>query len=113
MQGTVYRLILETAPNRVDTGATYPLCSRSNTDACKPIQFASIQDAINYAAANNETPVSVSTEEEAWAIIEGTQPIHSESIIPIGGFSSELPWVAVAIGAVLILPRLLKKGVKA
>lgn len=106
MPGKTYRLILQTAPGRVDTGATYPLCSRSNTDACKPIQFATIQDAVNYANAHNEIPLQVSSVDEVWAIVEGRIPVNEANVL---GGDNTMIWIAAGIAAVFILPKLLKK----
>lgn len=110
MPGKVYRLILESAPGRIDTGASYPLCSRSNPDACKPIQFADVETAVNYAKANNEIPVRVNTADEAWAIMEGSQPIDEANIITGGLLDNPAVLVAGLIGILFVAPKLFKKG---
>lgn len=77
----IHRFILQTPDLsfstgfRYDTGADYPQCSISNTAACQPMQFGSVQDAINYALAHNEIPVSVQSSAEVWNIIAGNQPV--------------------------------------
>ena len=106
--GTIYRLILVTSPGRVDTGATYPGCSRSNTNQCRPIQFASVDDAVKYAKEHNETPVQVHDVEEVWGIVEGRIPISESAIL--GGIGLSPMILAAALGAALLLPKLLKKG---
>lgn len=113
MQGTVYRLILAFSPGRVDTGATYPMCSRSNPDACQPVQFQTVEDAIAYAKAHNEIPVRVADENEAWAIIDGSVPIHESNIMTGGGFFdnlSPMEIVAGLLGLVFVVPKLFKRG---
>lgn len=80
-QGTIYRLILKSPNGKYDTGATYPACTRSNPDGCQPMQFDTEKDAVEYALAHGETPVRVSSEEEAWRIVEGTQPVNVAAII--------------------------------
>lgn len=69
--GRPYRLVLVSAPGRIDSGATYPGCSRANPDACRPGQFPTIQAAWDYAAAHGETPLLVGSPDEAWDIAEG------------------------------------------
>jgi len=74
---TVYRLILETSPGRVDTGATYPGClprgTASDVALCDPQQFASTADAFAYAAAHNEIPVIVASAEAGYVIAEAEE----------------------------------------
>ena len=79
---TIYRLIIDMAPGRIDTGATYPGCSRDNQAACVPIQFSTMEEALAYAAANGETPVIVPDADTAWGMVEGTIPIPSPGISP-------------------------------
>lgn len=85
----VYRFILELTNETgtvYGTGASYPACSRSNPDGCEPIEFTSLQAAIDYAESQGEIPVMVDSEETAWRIIEGAQPI-TEDMLLTGGFS--------------------------
>ena len=93
-----------------DTGATYGGCSKANTAACDPQQFNTLQDAVNYAHAHNETPVRMSTEAEVWAVLDGQKPITDDMIVTDGGFSlagmSPLTLGVIALGAVVVLPRL-------
>jgi len=111
----VYRLILETEPGRVDTGATYEGCSQNNKDACQPVQFANVQDAINFARQRGEIPVHVPNAQVAWDIIEGRHSISENMIISEQGSGffgiGDNPFMmaALAIGAVVILPKLLGK----
>lgn len=102
----IYRLILETAPNRVDTGATYPGCSQANASACKPMQFVSINDAVQFAKDHGEIPVRVNSVSEAWAIVEGRKPIDEANIIT--GSGNTLLLVGAAVAAAVVLPKLLK-----
>ena len=110
----VYRLILETSPGRVDTGATYQGCTRANPDACQPVQFSSVQDAINFAHQRGEVPVKVPNEIVAWDIVDGRHAITDDMIItsPTDGIFSSLTanpmlLAGVAVAAIFILPKLL------
>jgi len=78
----IYRLIFETEPGRVDTGATYPGCSRDNTGPCIPVQFGTIEEAVDYARSHGEEPLIVPDVETAWGIVEGTIPKPSAGISP-------------------------------
>jgi len=73
----IYRLIMVTEPNRIDTGATYPGCSRDNPDACRPIQFKSVGEAISHAFKHDEIPVQVQSADQAWGIVSGQLPVPS------------------------------------
>ncbi len=53
-----YRLIIETSPGRVDTGATLPSCTREHPDLCDPRQFANTPDAFAYGEGRGEIPNS-------------------------------------------------------
>lgn len=97
--GKVYRLIIPTSPGRVDTGGTYPGCSLDNQPACRPYQFGSIQEAYDFAAANNEIPQLVGSADEAWDIVYGRKSA--------GGSSKT--WMIAGIAALFFLPKLLKK----
>lgn len=66
----IYRLIIETSPGRVDTGATLPGCSIDHPENCNPRQFSNTPDAFAYAASRNEIPVIVPSADEAWAIVD-------------------------------------------
>jgi len=110
----VYRLILDSpnVPGLVDTGATYPECSRENPEACIPLQ-ATLENALAYARENGEIPVKVYTEQQAWDIIEGKTAITDSMIIKEGdGFFSNISPMMIAAGlaAVFILPRFFKRG---
>jgi hypothetical protein len=105
----IYRLILESGPNRFDTGATYPGCSRATPTACKPVQFASMDDAIRFARDHGEIPVKVNSEAEAWDIVEGRKPVDEANVLAGGG---NLLLVGAAIAAAFILPKFLKGGKK-
>lgn len=106
----VFRLILETSPGRVDTGATYQGCSRQNADACQPAQFATVQDAIAFAKQRGEIPVKVPSADVAWMIVEGNYPISDSMIITDSGLPVD-PKTLLIVGAaaVVILPMLLKR----
>jgi hypothetical protein len=67
----IYRLIVETAPGRVDTGANYPGCSPENPNACDPRQFATLDDAYAYAEQRGEEPYVAGSVEEVWDIVAG------------------------------------------
>lgn len=95
----VTRFIMETAPGRVDTGANYPGCARDNQGACIPIQFSSMEDALQYAADHRENPVIVPDAETAWGMVEGTIPIPSAA-----GMSST---TMLGLGAAAVLGFLL------
>jgi hypothetical protein len=90
--GTVYRFILQTSPGRVDTGANYPACSRSNPSGCAPMGFASVEAAATYAYEHGEIPVLVSNVEEAWTVVAGG-PVNPSNIIakPEGMFAGMSP----------------------
>jgi len=123
-EGQVYRLILFTPrakgttdnPENIDypeggtwdTGASYPLCSRSNTDACRPIQFLKQQDAINFATSHGEIPVRVNNVDDVWAIIEGAKPIEDHMILSDVGMGG-LGMLAIGAAALFVLPKLFKK----
>lgn len=101
----IYRMVLQTSPGRVDTGATYPQCSPDNPAACQPQQFASVQDAIDYASANGETPVLVASAADAWDIAAGRRPIAPEMILAQPSILSSLMSnpIALGVGALLLL----------
>lgn len=103
----VYRLIMQTAPGRVDTGATYPGCAQNNTSLCQPVQFATLQNAVDYAKAHNEIPVAVSSADEAWRIAAGAQPINPNQIISTGPSLTMLLLLGAA--AFFIVPRFLRR----
>lgn len=104
-----YRLILTTAPGRIDTGATYAGCSSNNAASCDPKQFARVEDAVAYAEMRGEIPVMVTSAEQAFAIAEGREPINEDMIVDSGGgmfsnlFSNPLLVGGLAIVAVLFL----------
>jgi len=104
----VYRLIMQTAPGRVDTGASYPGCAQNNTALCQPAQFATLKAAVDYAAAHNEIPVSVSSADEAWRIIAGAQPISPQQIIKTG--PSTMTMLLLAAAAMFIVPKFLRRS---
>ena len=101
----IYRLILESGPNRFDTGATYEGCSRATPNNCKPMQFASLDDAISFARDHGEIPVKVNSEADAWDIVEGRKPVDESNVL---AGSSNLLLVGAAVAAAFILPKLLK-----
>src|SRR5262245_4320838 len=103
----VYRFILVTAPGRVDTGASYTGCAQNNTQACQPVQFATLQNAIDYAKAHNEIPVQVSSAEEAWRIVAGAQPINPNQILSTG--PSLTTMLVLGAAAFFLLPKILKR----
>lgn len=105
--GEIYRLIILSANGKYDTGATYPSCHISNPDGCKPVQFNSEQDAIDYALQNGEIPVRVNSVQEAWDIVEGKIAIQESSILGQGFDTMTL--LAIGAAAVFVLPMLLKK----
>lgn len=93
-----------------DTGATYPNCNQSNTAPCDPQQFAHVEDAIRYAKSKNEIPVRVANEMQVWSILNGQTPITDDMVISGGGlFDNPMMLAAVGIGALFVLPKLLKK----
>ena len=106
-QRVIYRLILATAPGRVDTGASYPGCAQNNTGACIPIQFSTIQDAIDYAKAHNEVPVQVASADEAWKIIAGAMPINPSQVLSTG--PSMMTMLLIGLAAIFLVPRFFKK----
>lgn len=69
-QYPIYRLIIETSPGRVDTGATLPGCDMQHETLCDPRQFARTLDAYNYAIGRGEIPVIVDSTDAAWAIVD-------------------------------------------
>jgi hypothetical protein len=110
----VFRLILEYSPGRVDTGATYGGCSQANAGACDPQQFANVQDAVNYAKSRGETPIRVTSEDEAWLVANGQKPITDSMVIRGDGSfslssltSDPMMLGVVALGAIFLLPKLL------
>lgn len=113
----IYRLILESNEpyHRFDTGATLPGCTASHAgDAggpCDGQQFDSLANAVAYANSRGEVPVIVHSTEEAMQILSGAIGINPEQIVDsssLGGM--DLTTIAaIGIGALLILPRLLKK----
>lgn len=84
----------------IDSGASYPGCSPDLGDAaglpgspCRPLSFTSLQEGESYAYAHGEIPVIVSTEAEAWAVVErGT----------LGGSSDEVSIGETAYGTAVI-----------
>jgi len=112
--GDVYRLILQSERDGridIDTGATYPGCSRSNPDGCKPMQFRgadALAQAIEYSYANGEIPVGVNNVDEVWAIVEGKMPIQESSILSGGMSTTTIGLIAASIAAFFFLPKLFK-----
>lgn len=103
----IYRFILNSAPNRYDTGANYPGCSQVNTAMCDPQQFTTLQQAVNYAQFRNETPYIVQSAAEVWGLIAGTIPINPSQVY---GASSGIPWGLIAVAAVALF--VVTKGMK-
>jgi len=125
MPGDIYRFILFTArplgsrenPDNIDypdggtydTGASYPGCRIGNPEACIPMQFSSIQEAVSYAVQHGEIPVVVYSAEEAWEIAEGRRDLPESQIIDpskplptlhaMGGFLGSISPAMLAIGA--------------
>lgn len=95
----VYRFFIETAPGRIDTGASYPACSRANPSGCNPVQFATIQDALDYAKSKGETLVKAASGDEAFDIIEGKQPLNTANIV--SSTSDMVPWGTLATVALI------------
>lgn len=87
----IYRLILETSPGRVDTGATLPQCSFDHPENCDPRQFACTKDAFDYAAARGETPVVVPTVDEVWSIVDAENRARSQQTQYTGPSQSPAP----------------------
>ncbi len=98
--GTLYRFILQSAPNTFDTGANYSGCSQVNSAGCDPQQFSSLSDAIAYANAHGETPYIVNSANEVWGIINGTIAIDP-SRVQSGSLSPML--IAGIVGLLLFL----------
>jgi len=99
---------MQTAPGRVDTGATYPGCAQNNTALCQPVQFATLQAAISYASAHNEIPVSVASADEAWRIAAGAQPINPNQIFSTG--PSMMTLLLLGAAAFFIVPKFLRRS---
>jgi hypothetical protein len=96
----------------LDTGASYPGCSRETPDACQGAQFASLADAVAYAYAHGEVPVIAASEAEVWAVMEGTAQLQPSRIIPPGSGGSGLPGGSTMLyfaGAAVALMFLLRK----
>jgi len=55
---------------RFDTGANYEGCSRDNPTACDPQQFKTEADAFYYAQIHQEIPLRVTSETQAWDLVE-------------------------------------------
>lgn len=92
-QQTVTRFIMRTnypgVGVKYDTGANYRGCSRDNEGACDPRQFDSEADAFLYAQEHNETPIRVTSVEQAWQMVEGKKPIITQAFsIERAGISS-------------------------
>ena len=103
-----FRLILETAPGRVDTGATYEGCSSADPDACMPVQFASVAEAVDYAYKYGEMPMLVNSAEEAFAIAEGRLIPDESKVIPEPSLFSGIStgwWIAGAAALMFLLRR--------
>ena len=102
----VYRLILA-GTNRYDTGATYPGCTIDNQQACDPVAFDTLEDAVDYAYAHGELPVMVFSEQEAWNIAAGAVVDQSRVLPPV--VTHEMPiswtWVLVGVGVLFLLTR--------
>jgi len=107
----VYRLILQSAPGRVDTGATYPACTRDNPDGCGPMQFSSVGEAVQYALAHGEVPYMVSSVNEVWGIVDGSLPIHPNQILQSApGALAGMDWSTLLTLGGLALFFLKKRG---
>ena len=98
--GPIYRLILPVGSGTsVDTGATYPSCSRENSAACDPKHFGSRQEALNYAKEKGEVPVMVTSVAHAWDIVEGRRKPSIFSGLQTAG-ASTLLW---GLGGIFLL----------
>lgn len=96
-----------------DTGGTYSGCSHANPNACKAQQFAHLKDAVDFAYQSGEIPVKVQTVDDVWKILDGEMAI-TDSMIVAGegeGLLDSLPIgaIAIGIGALFVLPKLLRK----
>lgn len=110
-----YRLILKNGPGRYDTGATYPACDPANPNACQPVQFATLRDAVAYAYTHGEIPYRVDSEAMTWDVVFGRVAIDPARIYSVGAFDpaeepgpggevgAGIPWGMLAIGAALLL----------
>jgi hypothetical protein len=90
---SAYRLYLKnTLPDGTvvyDTGATLPGCSLTNQQACDPVEFATLQEVLDYAAARGEVPRECVDVNEVWQIVaSGEQPavgMDTSSMLLLGG----------------------------
>lgn len=110
----VYRFILETDHGvidgvhvgvKFDTGASYAECIPANPDGCRPMQFGSLDEAVQYSFANDEIPVRVESIEETWEYVLGQRRIPAERVIPGSSLDLPLGWIAAAIGGAWLLLR--------
>ncbi len=100
---TLYRFILQSGPNRFDTGANYPGCSEVNTAMCDSKQFSTLQAAIDYANSRGEIPYIVHSAAEVWGIIAGTIPIDPSRVS--SGSLSPTVLIAATLAAIFLLRR--------
>jgi len=90
---SAYRLYVKTTlPDGTvvyDSGATLPECSLTSPEMCDPVEFASLQELKDYAAARGETPRECADVNEVWRIVSsGEQPaagIDTSTMLLIGG----------------------------
>jgi hypothetical protein len=105
----IYRLVVKntgTVGSPYNTGANYPGCSPSNTSACDPKDFQTMDDVLSYAQAKGETVVLVANGDRAWAIANGAIPDPSE-IVP-AGLSGLLSNPLVLAGAAFLVWKLIR-----
>ena len=114
----VYRFILISRPGRAETGAGYQGCSPNTTQACDPRGFDgtdALQQAITYAYSHNEIPVQVYSQQEAWDMLSGKMAITSDRVLSSSSLSSLFgnmdmtTMLLLALGAIFLVPQLLKK----
>lgn len=100
---TIYRMALQSPDGTYATGANYPGCSPNNPGACDPQQLPDLTAVMNYAASKHETPILITSPDEAWAIVDGKEtPAPSQLItgsLVSSFFQNPVAWLVGAWAA--------------
>ena len=85
---SITRFLLINANGSVESGANYAGCARDHPELCDPQHHASLTEAVAYATAHGEIPVTVASADDAFKIIEA------------GGLAGGFSWGELAAGAI-------------
>jgi hypothetical protein len=90
--GTVYRVALQSQPDRWDTGATYAGCDPQGSGAsyqlCDPQLFGTLEKVLTYAGSRGEVVLRVFTAQEAYDFNAGRIGLPYDRVISGNGAAS-------------------------